>query len=310
MSTTMSLETALLAAALHVNQGDLAGAGRLLDQILAAVPRQAQAAIIRLWIAGRAGDPAALAEALRRLAEAEGIWATVPLLPNGEGPPALLDAPLRALFGGAEPPVSDISDHLGELYFEAVAAAPRLIVELGTRGGESTRALLAAALRSGARMLSVDIDPCDIPDLAPEARRLWTFVRSDDVAYGRGPFEAWCRERGLAAEIDVLFIDTSHLYEHTREELATWAPKVAPRGTMIFHDTHMDHVYLRKDGAISPGWNNARGVIRAIEEMLGVPLDETRYLAGTARGWAFRHVPRSSGFTVLRRIPTTTDNLP
>src|SRR5579872_7286938 len=52
---------------------------------------------------------------------------------------------------------ADIHDHLGALFAETVAARPRLIVELGTRGGISTRALLAAAEVSDAHLLSVDI---------------------------------------------------------------------------------------------------------------------------------------------------------
>ena len=40
---------------------------------------------------------------------------------------------------------SDISDHLATIFSEAVAAKPRLIVELGVRGGESRYALERAA---------------------------------------------------------------------------------------------------------------------------------------------------------------------
>src|SRR5476651_2065618 len=39
---------------------------------------------------------------------------------------------------------SDIHDHLGAIFAETVRSRPKLIVELGTRGGLSTRALLAA----------------------------------------------------------------------------------------------------------------------------------------------------------------------
>jgi predicted O-methyltransferase YrrM len=298
----MSLETAVRAVIALCEGGDLVQARDLCDQILRGNPRHAPAAIVALWIAGKAGDDASLSDALRRLAETEGVWSRVPRLPSGEGPPLLLDDRLRTLFKDRTPPVSDISDHLGTLFFETVAASPKLIVELGTRGGESTRALLAAAWRTGARMLSIDIDPCEIPDLPPEVRRLWTFVQSDDVAYGQGAFATWCAEHGLKPRIDVLFIDTSHLYAHTKAELATWVPKLAGRGTLLFHDTHMAHAYQRKDGSVAGGWDNQRGVIRAIEEMLGTTLDETRYLTGIFGDWLLLHDPKSSGFTILRRL--------
>src|SRR5215475_13024627 len=55
--------------------------------------------------------------------------------------------------GLAETTRTDICDHLNVLFFTAVSVRPRLIVELGTRGGESTRALLSAAAFSDAVLL-------------------------------------------------------------------------------------------------------------------------------------------------------------
>src|SRR5688572_4578711 len=60
---------------------------------------------------------------------------------------------------------TDICDHLNALFFLAMSVKPRLMVELGTRGGESTRALLSAASLSDAILLSVDINDCGKLDL-------------------------------------------------------------------------------------------------------------------------------------------------
>ncbi len=49
---------------------------------------------------------------------------------------------------------SHISDHLGTLFFFALDARPKLIVELGTDVGESTRVLLAAASITKSTLLS------------------------------------------------------------------------------------------------------------------------------------------------------------
>src|SRR5205809_4035999 len=78
---------------------------------------------------------------------------------------------------------SDIHDHLGTLFYETVVAAPRLIVELGARGGLSTRALLAAAEETDAHLLSVDIADCSDVDVPAPLKARWTFVRADDVAF-------------------------------------------------------------------------------------------------------------------------------
>jgi cephalosporin hydroxylase len=198
---------------------------------------------------------------------------------------------------------SDIHDHLGLIFAETVAARPRLIVELGTRGGVSTRALLAAADVAGAELLSIDIEDCSGIDIAARFSERWRFVQSDDVAFAGAPFEAFCAERGLPAQADVIFIDTSHEYEHTRAELAAWTPRLSTRGAMLFHDTNMATWFRRLDGQVDFGWDNQRGVIRAIEEMLGRRYDERTFFTDIAGGFAVQHTPWSSGFTVLRRLP-------
>jgi cephalosporin hydroxylase len=40
----------------------------------------------------------------------------------------------------------------------------------------------------------------------------------------------------IPASIDLLFIDTSHLYDHTMAELKRYAPRVRPGGWIVFHD--------------------------------------------------------------------------
>ena len=72
---------------------------------------------------------------------------------------------------------------------------------------------------------------------------------------------------------------------------------------MMFHDTHMgDGWFRRLDGVVSRGWNNERGVIRAIEERLGRQFDETTYFSDFVGGFVVQHTPWSSGFTVLRSL--------
>lgn len=203
---------------------------------------------------------------------------------------------------------SDIHDHLGTLFAEAVGASPRLIVELGTRGAVSTRALLAAAEVADAAVLSVDIADCSQLDIAARFRARWHFALADDIAFAGAPFEAFCAARGLPPQAQVIFIDTSHAYEHTRGELAHWLPRLAPGGVMMFHDTNMgDGWFRRLDGVVSRGWDNGRGVIRAIEEQFGRAWDEGAFFVDVADGFLVRHTPWSSGFTVLRRLAPTAE---
>jgi predicted O-methyltransferase YrrM len=201
---------------------------------------------------------------------------------------------------------SDIHDHLGTLFYEAVAARPRLIVELGTRGGVSTRALLAAADVADAHLLSVDIEDCAAVDLPPHLRARWTFIRADDIEFAAKPFADFCAARNLPPSAEVIFIDTSHEYRHTKAELEKWLPRLAPAGIMMFHDTNMGQGWYRSlSGRAEPGGNSTRGVIGPIEELLGRRYDEGTFFADAVGGYVVRHVPWSSGFLVLRRIART-----
>lgn len=195
---------------------------------------------------------------------------------------------------------SDISDHLSTLFYHVMEAQPRLIVELGTRGGESTRVLLAVARLARSRVLSVDIEDCRSLDL--EQGVPWEFIQSDDVAFAV-EFPRWCAQRDLPPKADALFIDTSHRYEHTKSELAAWVPHLADDGVLILHDTNMGAgTYSRLDGTVDLGWDNQRGVIRAIEEFLGTHYDENRFFTDVRNGFLILHYPYCNGLTILKRM--------
>jgi predicted O-methyltransferase YrrM len=220
-------------------------------------------------------------------------------------PPALVAAL------GTSPGTSDIVDHIGTLFFHTLLVQARLVVEVGTRGGESTRALLAAVAMTDGRVLSIDIDDCTGISLPQELKKRWQFIRADDVAFGRNKFEAWCRDAGLAPSVDVLFIDTSHLYDHTVQEIETWHRHVRPGGLMIFHDTNMgEGLYKRIDGSVGLGWDNQRGVIKAIEEFLGTRYDENSAFVDIPKDWAVLHIPYCNGFTIMQRLPESAATAP
>jgi len=192
---------------------------------------------------------------------------------------------------------TDISDHLLTLYTEALELKPRVIVELGTRDGESTRVLLKVAERCQGFLVSVDVNDCS----RVVSSDRWRFVRSDDVEFGR-KWTDWAGANGLPKEIDFLFVDTSHLYHHTYAEIQVWFPHLGPGAKAAFHDTNLSAVFRRWDGSLGPGWNNQRGVIRAIERHLGVSINEHRSFCGVVRDWLIRHDPACAGLTILRRL--------
>src|SRR5262249_12436636 len=193
---------------------------------------------------------------------------------------------------------SDISDHLPTIFSEALAVQPRLMVELGVRGGESRFALERVAQVTGAFLVSVDLDDCCAA--CTESPR-WPFVRSDDIQFAK-TFGDWCTQRHIEPRIDVLFIDTSHLYDHTVQEIDAWFPYLSDDCKVIFHDTNIKRFYRRLDGTIEPGWNNDRGVIRAIEEHLGTRLNERIDFVTIVHEWLIRHWSHCSGLTTMERV--------
>jgi len=196
----------------------------------------------------------------------------------------------RALVG------TDISSHLEALYVAGLAAHPRLIVELGVRGGESTFVFERLARRSGADLVSVDIVDCS----TVSRYERWHWQQEDDVGLGRR-FRSWCEARGLEPRVDVLFVDTTHLYDHTCAEIDAWFPHLSARAVAMFHDTNARKVFQRRDGTLGLGWNNHRGVVRALERVLGIRIDERRPLTCDAAGWHVEHDPTCNGLTILRR---------
>lgn len=148
----------------------------------------------------------------------------------------------------AEP--SDIQDHLPRFVEMVDRLHARHVIELGTRSGVSTTAWLYALEQTGGRLTSIDIDPAPDIGLWPH----WTFLQGDDL------------DPRLIADLepaDIVFIDTSHTYEHTRTELAVYRHLVRPGGLMVLHDTLLMH----PDGApLSPRFPVHKAVVEFCQQ--------------------------------------------
>jgi predicted O-methyltransferase YrrM len=121
----------------------------------------------------------------------------------------------------------DIKAQMPVLYAWARLPGAR-IIELGVRGGNSTAALLAGIEQSGGELWSVDINE---PGTPAEWGGLpfWHLLVADDTSEQAVAF--------CPGDVDVLFIDTSHFYPHTLQELRLYVPKVKPGGVVLLHDT-------------------------------------------------------------------------
>lgn len=187
---------------------------------------------------------------------------------------------------------TDISSHLETLYVKTLEYNPKVIVELGVRDGESSRMFSYVSKENNAKVIGVDVNDCDYSFV-----NNGTFFKANDVVFANF-YEGY-----FGKNIDVLFIDTSHLYDHTVEEIKAWFPLLSEKAMIIFHDTNLNNVYLRKNGTIGAGWDNERGVIRAIEEFFKVKFNEQIHFQYSCLmnnvNWNVVHEPLCNGLTIL-----------
>lgn len=127
----------------------------------------------------------------------------------------------------------DIHRHLSTLKDLTVATSkemgePLTIIELGVRQAVSTSAWLFGLEQSPHKGHIYGVDLADPPSAIVSHERL-TFVKGDDIAD-----ETLSQ---LPDRAHIVFIDSSHEYDHTVREIATYADRLVPGGAMVFHDT-------------------------------------------------------------------------
>ena len=202
-------------------------------------------------------------------------------------------------------PKSDISEHLNLLYFYLHSAKPRNILELGTRGGESTKVLEKYCRDMNIVGKSFDLDA--EPDWLMNSKN-WKHFVGDDIHLGATLTSTQMWPDGSEfTHLDFIFLDTSHEYSHTKEELEIYVPLLKNGiGAIAFHDTNLtSSPTIRLDGTVGFGWDNKRGVARAIEEYFGFKfVEESLQVQSISNGeFLFYHQPWCNGFSVL--IPQT-----
>jgi cephalosporin hydroxylase len=191
---------------------------------------------------------------------------------------------------------SDISDHLITIFSESLQMKPKLIVELGVRSGSSTFVLERVAKITNAKLVSVDIEDCSRISKYPR----WYFIQKDDIQFAQ-EFRAWSLQNNISPQIDLLFIDTSHYYKHTVAEIYCWFPHLADHAKVMFHDTFMQNRFYRRDGSTGTGWDNQRGVIRALENFFNKTFDESVDFYEQIENWKIKHFHFCNGLTILEK---------
>lgn len=158
---------------------------------------------------------------------------------------------------------SDINEHLPTFVDLCIRTDAQKVIELGVRSGVSTIGWLYGLEQTGGHLWSVDID--GKPRLTADH---WTFVQGDDMSPDT--------LAQLPDVVDIVFVDTSHMYQHTCDEIAAYKSRVRPGGCMVFHDVAVEvfgHLqeepwpvrravkeWVRRDDLRSDWWANNNGL--------------------------------------------------
>lgn len=195
---------------------------------------------------------------------------------------------------------SDINEHLPTL--KSYAEKCQTVAEFGVRSVVSTWALLAglaASKEAGPKRLDcVDIEPVDmvvVAAIAAEAQIELIFQRADSV------------KANLPAGVDMLFIDSWHVYGHLKRELAAHHAHV--RKFIAMHDTEIDGVRGQSIRVYSAA-EYSKAIARDASQY-GYTVDEVaaglrpainEFIAEHPEWVIDRIDTNNNGLTVLRRI--------
>lgn len=147
----------------------------------------------------------------------------------------------------------DMQPHVQRLHDLVVEMGARNIVELGVRKGASSAAFLHAVHQTDGHLTSVELT-----EPQPFVDTRWSFIGGDDMSPGV--------IAQVPDDIDVLFIDTTHRWNHTAAELDVYGRMVRDGGVVACHDTDLPGVmeplraFWRERGVEWREWRESHGL--------------------------------------------------
>ena len=194
---------------------------------------------------------------------------------------------------------NDISHHFDNLFYEVTSHRPKLILELGVRKGESTYVFNKIQKVLNNKLVSVDIEDCSNVINDPN----WIFIKDDSIKFLQN-FNSWSQNNTNSAKPDIIFIDTSHLYEETLEEIKLSTKTISDNGAIIFHDTNHNHLTSLEYGIVYNKFNYTPqlGVKLALESYFNCKFNFKNHFVIIKEGWLIKHYPESFGLTIMRKL--------
>lgn len=175
----------------------------------------------------------------------------------------------------------DSDKHLMLLYSMVIGSNAKNIIELGVRGGDTTLPLVLGAKKTNGMVYSVDIEPTQLK-LNEDLQKYNKFFLQDAIVF----LDSWENDKN----IDIVYVDDWHAYEHVKKELEILDRLVSPKTIILLHDLMYGDTcpFYHADLTLKDGqWANG-GVYRAVAEL-------------NSQFWEFSTLPWGNGMTILRK---------
>jgi hypothetical protein len=187
---------------------------------------------------------------------------------------------------------SDINEHLPTLY--QYSKDCEVIAECGVRSMVSTWAFLQGLLENAKQtkqLFSVDI--ADVPNVDEVINFVKSRVDMKFIKHDSATVEL--------PEVDLLFIDTWHIYGHLKRELAFHHAKV--RKYIIMHDTHIDGEIGESIRCNSNIGEQSKSSGYSIYEIITGLQPAIREFLGSHPEWILeKEYKNNNGLTILKRV--------
>ncbi len=152
---------------------------------------------------------------------------------------------------------SDIVEHIPTLVRNVRELNAKKVIEVGVRYGVSTIAWLYAlqpGVGTDGQLWAVDVS-FPVPSAPGEPNLLdpqggltalphWLFLLGNGTS--KLVLDA------LPTDVDIVFLDTNHVYEEVSEELKLYYPRVKKGGRILLHDTAIEDTANRGDRPMTP----------------------------------------------------------
>jgi len=194
---------------------------------------------------------------------------------------------------------NDICHQFDNLFYEIISYTPKVILELGVRKGESTFVFNKIQKILNNIHISIDIEDCSKVLDDPK----WIFIKDDSIEFLKN-YNSWSLTNINALKPDIIFIDTSHLYKETLQEIKLSAEILGDNGSIMFHDTNHNHFTYLDNNIIYNKFNYKPqlGVKLALENYFDCKFNFKTSFIIIRKGWLIKHYPESFGLTIMRKL--------